>query len=153
MQLRAESYAWVGWQSAIAMLGLSDLNLLVKRTFDRGFIAKHVLGFDHFEQNSNRESSTLGNRFGPMMTSTRSSVTPSTSYPDGIVSPSNTAKTESAGGNRPRQICFSASPTRIHSEGSGETTHVLAAAGRSSRSAVSVPHIRAIEFSGPAQRG
>jgi hypothetical protein len=50
MQPQAKSYAWVGWQSAIAMLGLSDLKLLVKKAFDRGFIDKHVLGFDHFEQ-------------------------------------------------------------------------------------------------------
>jgi hypothetical protein len=47
---QAECYAWVGWQSAIAMLGLSDLKILVKKAFDRGFIDRHVLGFDHFEQ-------------------------------------------------------------------------------------------------------
>jgi hypothetical protein len=47
---QAECYAWVGWQSAIAMLGMSDLRILVKKAFDRGFIDKHVLGFDHFEQ-------------------------------------------------------------------------------------------------------
>ena len=47
---QAESYAWVGWQSAIAMLGLNDLKILVKKAFDRGFIDKHVLGFDHFKQ-------------------------------------------------------------------------------------------------------
>ena len=50
MQPQAECYAWVGWQSAIAMLGLSDLKILVKKAFDRGFIDEHVLGFDHFEQ-------------------------------------------------------------------------------------------------------
>ncbi len=37
MQPQAESYAWVGWQSAIAMLGMSDLKLLVRKAFDRGF--------------------------------------------------------------------------------------------------------------------
>src|SRR6266850_5097367 len=36
MQPQAESYAWVGWQSAIAILGLSDLKILVKKAFDRG---------------------------------------------------------------------------------------------------------------------
>jgi len=50
IQPQAESYAWVGWQSAIATLGLSDLKILVKNAFDRGFIDDHVLGFDHFEQ-------------------------------------------------------------------------------------------------------
>jgi hypothetical protein len=38
MQPQAESYAWVGWQSAIAILGLSDLKILVKKAFDWGFI-------------------------------------------------------------------------------------------------------------------
>ena len=28
MQPQAESYAWVGWQSAIALLGMSDLKAL-----------------------------------------------------------------------------------------------------------------------------
>jgi hypothetical protein len=51
---QAECYAWVGWQSAIAMLGLSDLKILVKKAFDRGFIDSHVLGFDHFEQDLKR---------------------------------------------------------------------------------------------------
>ena len=37
MQPQAECYAWVGWQSAIAMLGLSDLKTLVKKAFDRGY--------------------------------------------------------------------------------------------------------------------
>jgi len=40
MELRpqARSFVWQGWQSAIAMLGLSELRILVKRAFDRGFI-------------------------------------------------------------------------------------------------------------------
>jgi Protein of unknown function (DUF1186)/SEC-C motif len=54
MQPQAECYAWVGWQSAIAMLGLSDLKILVKKAFDRGFIDSHVLGFDHFERDLKR---------------------------------------------------------------------------------------------------
>ena len=36
------------------MLGLSDLTILVKRAFDRGFIDGHVLGFDHFEEDLRR---------------------------------------------------------------------------------------------------
>jgi hypothetical protein len=43
-------YVWFGWQSAIAMLGLGQLKVLVKRAFDRGFIDPHLLGFDDFEQ-------------------------------------------------------------------------------------------------------
>src|SRR6266436_6789942 len=54
MRPQAESYVWVGWQSAIAMLGMSDLKILVKKAFDRGFIGNHVLGYDHFEQDLRR---------------------------------------------------------------------------------------------------
>jgi len=54
MRPQAECYVWVGWQSAIAMLGMSDLKLLVKKAFDRGFIDSHVLGFDHFEEDLRR---------------------------------------------------------------------------------------------------
>jgi hypothetical protein len=43
-------FVWFGWQSAIAMLGLGELRVLVKRAFDRGFIDRHLLGFDEFEQ-------------------------------------------------------------------------------------------------------
>ena len=50
MELRpqAQSFVWQGWQSAIAMLGLSELRILVKRAFDRGFIDPHWIGFDGF---------------------------------------------------------------------------------------------------------
>src|SRR5712691_796177 len=92
---QAESYAWVGWQSAIAMLGLSDLKILVKKAFDRGFIDKHVLGSTISSRISNRESRTPANRCGPMMTNIRFSATPSTSCPGGIASPSNTVRTRS----------------------------------------------------------
>ena len=54
MRPQSECYVWVGWQSAIAMLGMSDLKLLVKKAFDRGFIDSHVLGFDHFEEDLRR---------------------------------------------------------------------------------------------------
>ena len=54
MRPQAECYVWVGWQSAIAMLGMGDLKSLVKRAFDRGFIDNHVLGFDHFEEDLRR---------------------------------------------------------------------------------------------------
>jgi hypothetical protein len=38
LQPQAECYVWYGWQSAVAMLGLTELTILVKRAFDRGFI-------------------------------------------------------------------------------------------------------------------
>jgi Protein of unknown function (DUF1186)/SEC-C motif len=54
IQPQAESYAWVGWQSAIALLGMGDLKILVKKAFDRGFIDSHVLGFNDFKQDLKR---------------------------------------------------------------------------------------------------
>jgi hypothetical protein len=54
LQPLRQNFVWVGWQSAIAMLGMSDLKILVKKAFDRGFIDSHVLGFDHFEQDLRR---------------------------------------------------------------------------------------------------
>jgi hypothetical protein len=54
LQPQRQNYVWVGWQSAIAMLGMSDLKILVKNAFDRGFIDSHVLGFDHFEEDLRR---------------------------------------------------------------------------------------------------
>jgi hypothetical protein len=47
---QAQCFAWQGWQSAIAMVGLSELKVLVKRAFDRGFIDRHWLGFEDFER-------------------------------------------------------------------------------------------------------
>jgi hypothetical protein len=70
-----------------------------------------------------------------MIANIRVSVTPSTSCPDGTASPSNTARTRSGGGNRLRLIYCSASPLKIRSKASGETTHVRAAVGRNSKSA------------------
>jgi hypothetical protein len=54
LQPQADNFVWVGWQSAIAMLGMNDLKLLVKKAFDRGFIDSHVLGFEHFEEDLRR---------------------------------------------------------------------------------------------------
>jgi hypothetical protein len=50
LQPQAECYVWYGWQSAVAMLGLTELTILVKRAFDRGFIDQQWLGFEHFQQ-------------------------------------------------------------------------------------------------------
>lgn len=54
LQPQAQNFVWVGWQSAIAMLGMSELKVLVKKAFDRGFIDSYVLGFEDFEQDLRR---------------------------------------------------------------------------------------------------
>jgi Protein of unknown function (DUF1186)/SEC-C motif len=51
---QAACYVWVGWQEAIAMLGLAPLRSLVKRAFDRGFIDRGVLDYDDFEEDLQR---------------------------------------------------------------------------------------------------
>jgi hypothetical protein len=50
MQPQSQNFVWFGWQSAIAMLGLSDLKTLVKKAFDRGFIDSYTLGLEDFEK-------------------------------------------------------------------------------------------------------
>jgi hypothetical protein len=56
MELRpqAECYVWQGWQSAIAMLGLSELETLVKRAFHRGFVSEQWLCFEDFREDLDR---------------------------------------------------------------------------------------------------
>ncbi len=54
LQPQAECYVWQGWQSAIAMLGLTELKVLVKRAFDRGFIDRQWLSFEHFQHDVER---------------------------------------------------------------------------------------------------
>jgi hypothetical protein len=49
LQPQSCCYVWQGWQSAIAMLGLSELASLVKKAFDRGYIDRNWLGFADFE--------------------------------------------------------------------------------------------------------
>jgi hypothetical protein len=58
-------YVWFGWQSAIAMLGLGELKVLVKRAFDRGFIDRYLLGFDDFEQDLKRGIERPGEPWRP----------------------------------------------------------------------------------------
>jgi len=50
MELRpqARSFVWQGWQSAIALLGLSELIILVKRAFDRRYIDPQRIGYEDF---------------------------------------------------------------------------------------------------------
>jgi hypothetical protein len=73
---QAECYVWVGWQSAIAALGMSDLKILVKRAFDRGFIDSDVLGFDYFEKDLRRGIEHPGEPVVLAITVTRYSATP-----------------------------------------------------------------------------
>src|SRR5205814_2009089 len=56
MELRpqAQSFVWQRWQSAIAMLGLSELKILVKRAFDRGFIDPRWLDYEGFVRDLER---------------------------------------------------------------------------------------------------
>jgi hypothetical protein len=51
---QSECYVWVGWQSAIAMLGLSELKLLVRKAFDRGLVDPQCLSFSDFEEDLQR---------------------------------------------------------------------------------------------------
>ena len=57
---QAECYVWEGWQSAIALLGLVELKDLVKKAFDRGFIHRQWLRFEHFEEDLAKGVETPG---------------------------------------------------------------------------------------------
>jgi hypothetical protein len=45
-----DCFAWNGWQSAIAMLGLHEMKPLVREAFDRESIAPGWMEFKHFEE-------------------------------------------------------------------------------------------------------
>jgi len=65
LQPQRVCYVWFGWQSAIAMLGLGELKVLVKRAFDRGFIDPHILGFADFERDLKRGIERPGEPWRP----------------------------------------------------------------------------------------
>lgn len=44
------SWVWVGWQSAISYLGLSEFADLVRRAFSSGKIDRSIMSFHHFEE-------------------------------------------------------------------------------------------------------
>ena len=44
----AENFVWHGWQSAIALLGLSELCSLVKKAFERGLIGRQLMAYEDF---------------------------------------------------------------------------------------------------------
>ena len=45
---REMSFAWFGWQRAVALLGLEELRPLVADAFERLFVDPTVMGFEHF---------------------------------------------------------------------------------------------------------
>ena len=47
---RSRCYVWQGWQSAVAMLGASELKSIVKQVFDREYVDRTWLGFQDFEK-------------------------------------------------------------------------------------------------------
>jgi hypothetical protein len=47
---QGESFVWVGWQSAVALLGLEELADLVRQAFARGLIDRMVMDDHHFEE-------------------------------------------------------------------------------------------------------
>jgi hypothetical protein len=50
LQPQGESFVWVGWQSAVALLGLEALAGLVRQAFARGLIDRMVMDYHHFEE-------------------------------------------------------------------------------------------------------
>ena len=48
MRPQATSFAWYGWQRAVALLGLDGLSPLVEDAFERRFIDPTIMGFDDF---------------------------------------------------------------------------------------------------------
>jgi len=65
LQPQRHCFVWFGWQSAVAMLGLGELKVLVKRAFNRGFIDRHLLGFDDFERDLEGGIERLGEPWQP----------------------------------------------------------------------------------------
>lgn len=49
-----KSFVWVGWVSAVALLGLEALAGVVKRAFARGLIDPLAMKYDHFHQDLGR---------------------------------------------------------------------------------------------------
>jgi hypothetical protein len=58
LQPQGENYVWVGWQEAIATLGLVGLRQSVKTAFEDGFIDPDVMSYRHFEFDLERATAT-----------------------------------------------------------------------------------------------
>ena len=50
LEPRYSNYVWSGWQSAIARLGLTSLEPLVREAFEQDFLDPSWLSFEHFQQ-------------------------------------------------------------------------------------------------------
>jgi hypothetical protein len=48
MRPQETSFAWFGWQRAVAVLGLEEFRPLVADAFERRFVDPAVMGFEHF---------------------------------------------------------------------------------------------------------
>lgn len=127
----AENFVWHGWQSAIALLGLSELRSLVKKAFERGLIGRQVMAYENFQSDlkhalAHPEVPGRPGRNGNSLCS----ATPSRSSQDGMASRRSTSSAR-----MPRRMASgSASRPAIRIETSAATTHVLAAVAGSSRS-------------------
>jgi Protein of unknown function (DUF1186)/SEC-C motif len=56
LQPQDQSVIWSGWQGAIAMLALTELESVAKEAFERGFIDELDLSFENFEEDLRRAS-------------------------------------------------------------------------------------------------
>jgi hypothetical protein len=54
LQPRHESFVWVGWQAAVALLGLEALAGVVRQAFERGLIDRMVMNYGHFREDLER---------------------------------------------------------------------------------------------------
>ncbi len=49
LEPQGESFVWLGWQNAIAALGLANLRSVVAKAFAQGFISRRLMRFSEFE--------------------------------------------------------------------------------------------------------
>lgn len=56
---QADSFVWVGWQEAVARLGLESLRPLAEDVFRRGLVDDSIMGFEDFEKDL-REGAEAG---------------------------------------------------------------------------------------------
>jgi uncharacterized protein len=54
LQPQQEGFVWVGWQSAISLLGLETMSGVVRQAFGRGLIDPMVTNYDHFREDLGR---------------------------------------------------------------------------------------------------
>ena len=88
-----ENFVWVGWQSAISLLGLETMSGVVRQAFGRGLIDPMVTNYDHFRGISGgrlpipsawRASTTIGSRRSRTRSESCPAGTPSRTRSSGI---------------------------------------------------------------------